>query len=309
VTVRAVPRNLDSNEGDPWQRDAMALDEVLLQALNGASFGALLFLLASGFTLVFGLMRIVNLAQGSLYLLGGYVGLSTIRATGSFWLALVAGAAAVGVAGFIVERGLLRTVRGRPMSEILLTVGLSFIVADLALATWGGDPVTLDPPGALAGSTEVFGITYPVFRLAVLGLGVIVGVGLWQLLERTRIGAIVRAGVDDREMASALGVNVSAVFTGVFVLGAVLAGLAGVVGGAYLSLFPGADAEILTYSLVVVVLGGLGSLRGAIAGSLLVALIYTFGQSLVPDLAYFVLFAPMALILIFRPQGLFGRAG
>ncbi len=287
----------------------MSSEEFQLQLLNGITFGALLFLVASGFTLIFGLMRIVNLAQGSLYLLGGYVGLSTIRATGSFWLALVAGAAAVGVAGFIVERGLLRTVRGRPMSEILLTVGLSFIVADLALATWGGDPVTLDPPGALAGSTEVFGITYPVFRLAVLGLGVIVGVGLWQLLERTRTGAIVRAGVDDREMASALGVNVSAVFTGVFVLGAVLAGLAGVVGGAYLSLFPGADAEILTYSLVVVVLGGLGSLRGAIAGSLLVALIYTFGQSLVPDLAYFVLFAPMALILIFRPQGLFGRAG
>jgi branched-chain amino acid transport system permease protein len=209
----------------------------------------------------------------------------------------------------VIERGLLRTVRGRPMSEILLTVGLSFIVADLALATWGGDPITLEPPAGLDGSTEVFGITYPVFRLAVLVLGAAVAIGLWYLLERTRLGAMVRAGVDDREMAAALGIDVRAVFTAVFVLGAFLAGLAGVVGGAYLSLFPGADAEILTYSLVVVVLGGLGSLRGAVVGSLLVALIYTYGQSLVPDLAYFVLFAPMALILIVRPQGLFGRAG
>jgi branched-chain amino acid transport system permease protein len=287
----------------------MSSEEFQLQLLNGITFGALLFLVASGFTLIFGLMRIVNLAQGSLYLLGGYIGLSTIRATGSFWLALLAGATAVGAIGLVIERGLLGFVRGKPMSEILLTVGLSFIVADLALATWGGDPITLEAPPGLDGSTDVFGITYPVFRLAVLVLGAAVAIGLWYLLERTRLGAMVRAGVDDREMAAALGIDVRAVFTAVFVLGALLAGLAGVVGGAYLSLFPGADAEILTYSLVVVVLGGLGSLRGAVVGALLVGLIYTFGQSLVPDLAYFVLFAPMALILIVRPQGLFGRAG
>jgi branched-chain amino acid transport system permease protein len=287
----------------------MSSEEFQLQLLNGITFGALLFLVSSGFTLIFGLMRIVNLAQGSLYLLGGYIGLSTIRATGSFWLALLAGATAVGAIGLVIERGLLGAVRGKPMSEILLTVGLSFIVADLALATWGGDPITLEAPPGLDGSTDVFGITYPVFRLAVLVLGAAVAIGLWYLLERTRLGAMVRAGVDDREMAAALGIDVRAVFTAVFVLGALLAGLAGVVGGAYLSLFPGADAEILTYSLVVVVLGGLGSLRGAVVGALLVGLIYTFGQSLVPDLAYFVLFAPMALILIVRPQGLFGRAG
>lgn len=287
----------------------MSGEEFQLQLLNGVTFGALLFLVSSGFTLIFGLMRIVNLAQGSLYLLGGYIGLSTIRATGSFWLALLAGAAAVAAIGLVIERGLLRAVRGQPMSEILLTVGLSFIVADIALATWGGDPITLDAPPGLDGSTEVFGITYPVFRLAVLALGAVVAIGLWYLLERTRVGAMVRAGVDDREMAAALGIDVRAVFTAVFVLGALLAGLAGVVGGAYLSLFPGADAEILTYALVVVVLGGLGSLRGAVVGALLVGLIYTYGQSLVPDLAYFVLFAPMALILIVRPQGLFGRAG
>jgi branched-chain amino acid transport system permease protein len=287
----------------------VSLHEFGLQLLNGLTFAALLFLVSSGFTLIFGLMRIVNLAQGSLYLLGGYIGLSVIRATGSFWLALPAAAMAVGALGLMIERGLLRRVRGRPMSEILLTVGLSFIAADLALAIWGGDPITRDVPAAIDGRTQILGITYPVYRLCVVALGIAVGVGLWALLERTRIGAMVRAGVDDREMAEALGINVKLVFTGVFVLGALLAGLAGVVGGAYLSLFPGADVQILTYALVVVVVGGMGSLRGAVLGALLVGLIYIFGQALVPNLAYFVLFAPMALVLIVRPQGLFGRAG
>jgi branched-chain amino acid transport system permease protein len=287
----------------------VSLHEFGLQLLNGLTFAALLFLVSSGFTLIFGLMRIVNLAQGSLYLLGGYIGLSVIRATGSFWLALPAAALAIGALGLLVERGLLRRVRGRPMSEILLTVGLSFIAADLALAVWGGDPITLDVPGVIDGRTEILGVTYPVYRLCVVALGLAVAAGLWLLLERTRIGAMVRAGVDDREMAEALGINVKLVFTGVFALGAMLAGLAGVVGGAYLSLFPGADTQILTYALVVVVVGGMGSLRGAVLGALLVGLIYIFGQALVPNLAYFVLFAPMALVLILRPQGLFGRAG
>ena len=285
----------------------MSLEEFRLQLLNGVTFGALLFLVSSGFTLIFGLMRIVNLAQGSLYLIGGYVGLSVIRETGSFVLAMIAGAAGIAAAGFLIERGLLRLVRGKPMSEILLTVGLSFIAADLALAQWGGDPVNVPAPEGIDGSTSVFGISYPTFRLFVLALGVVIAVLLWLLQERTKIGAIVRAGVDDREMVAALGINVKAVFTGVFTIGALLAGLAGVVGGAYLSLYPGADTEILVYALVVVVIGGLGSLKGAIIGSLLVGLVYDFGQALVPSLAYFVLFAPMALILIFRPKGLFGR--
>jgi branched-chain amino acid transport system permease protein len=287
----------------------VSLHEFGLELMLGLTFAALLFLVSSGFTLIFGLMRIVNLAQGSLYLLGGYIGLSVIRATGSFWLALPAAAMAVGALGLMIERGLLRRVRGRPMSEILLTVGLSFIAADLALAVWGGDPITLDVPGVIDGRTEILGVTYPVYRLCVVALGLAVAAGLWLLLERTRIGAMVRAGVDDREMAEALGINVKLVFTGVFALGALLAGLAGVVGGAYLSLFPGADTQILTYALVVVVVGGMGSLRGAVLGALLVGLIYIFGQALAPSLAYFVLFAPMALVLIVRPQGLFGRAG
>jgi branched-chain amino acid transport system permease protein len=289
------------------EKRRVSLHEFGLQLLNGVTFGAVLFIVSSGFTLIFGLMRIVNLAQGALYLIGGYIGLSVIRGTGSFILGVIVGATAIAAIGFVIERGLLRLVRGKPMSEILLTVGLSFIAADLALAQWGGDPVTVPAPEAISGSTSILGITYPVFRLVVLGLAVVLAALLWWLQERTRVGAIVRAGVDDREMVAALGINVKAVFTLVFTVGALLAGLAGVVGGAFLSLYPGADSEILTYSLVVVVIGGLGSLQGAIVGSLLVGLIYDFGQSLVPSLAYFVLFAPVALILIFRPRGLFGR--
>jgi branched-chain amino acid transport system permease protein len=286
----------------------MELRELLLLSLNGISFGALLFLLSSGFTLIFGLMRIVNLAHGSFYLVGGYVGLTALQAGASFWVALVAGAAAIGIVGLVIERGLLRPIRGQVMPEVLLTVGLSLIFADLALAQWGGDPILLSRPPGLQGTIAFSGLTYPVFRLFVLALGVVVATGMWLLHSRTRVGAILRAGVDDREMIAALGINIKAVFTIVFTGGAFLAGMTGVIGGVFLSLYPGADGEILLYALVVVILGGLGSLPGAIVGSLLVGLIDSFGRSLVPSLSYFLLFAPMALILIFRPRGLFGRA-
>jgi branched-chain amino acid transport system permease protein len=281
--------------------------QFVLLLLNGASFGALLFLLSSGFTLIFGLLRVVNLAHGSFYLVGGYVGLTLLQADINFWIAMLGGAVAMAVVGFALERGLLRRVRGQTMPEVLLTVGLSLIFADLALARWGGDPILLSRPPLLQGTVEVSAVTYPTFRLFVLALGAVVAVLMYLLQRRTRIGAIVRAGVDDREMVAALGINIKAIFTGVFTLGALLAGLTGVIGGVFLSLYPGADGEILLFALVVVILGGLGSLPGAIVGSLLVGLIDSFGRSLTPSLSYFLLFAPMALILIFRPQGLFGR--
>lgn len=282
--------------------------QFLLLLLNGISFGALLFLLSSGFTLIFGLMRIVNLAHGSFYLLGGYIGLTLIQAGQSFWLALLAGALAIAALGLVIELGLLRRVRGQTMPEVLLTVGLSLIFADLALAEWGGDPILLPRPTQFAGIVHVAGVTYPEFRLFVLGLGILIAAIMWLLQSRTRIGAIVRAGVDDRDMVAALGINVKAIFTGVFTFGALLAGMTGVIGGVFLSLYPGADGEILNFALVVVILGGLGDLRGAIVGSLLVGLIDSFGRAVTPSLSYFLLFAPMALILIFRPRGLFGRA-
>ncbi|MGH2735529.1 MAG: branched-chain amino acid ABC transporter permease [Actinomycetota bacterium] len=286
----------------------MTSREFVLLTLNGISFGALLFLLSSGFTLIFGLMRVVNLAHGSFYLVGGYVALTVLQADGNFWIALVVAAVAIAAGGFVVERGLLRRVRGQTMPEVLLTMGLALIVADLSLAQWGGDPTLLPRPDGLQGTIELSGLTYPLFRIFVVALGALIAVALWLVERRTRIGAILRAGVDDREMVDAMGINVNAIFTGVFTVGALMAGMAGVIGGVFLSLYPGADSEILLYALVVVILGGLGSLPGAIAGSLLVGLIDSFGRSLVPSLSYFLLFAPMALILLVRPRGLFGKA-
>jgi branched-chain amino acid transport system permease protein len=278
-----------------------------LHLLNGVTFGALLFLLASGFTLIFGLMRITNLSHGGFYLAGGYVGLTILLRSGNFWLALLGAALAVGVLGLVLERWLLRQVRGQTDPEVLLTLGLAFVLGDLSLAIWGGDPQTIRVPGLLSESVAPLGLTYPVFRLFVVLVGLAIGVGLWYLQERTRLGAIIRAGVDDREMVDALGIDIKVVFNRVFALGALLAGLAGVLGGAFLTLYPGADFEILLLAVVVVIIGGPGSLYGAVVGSLLVGLIDAFAKALVPDLLYFTLFAPMVLILAWRPYGLLGR--
>lgn len=285
----------------------MTLQFFLIQMLNGLSFGALLFFLASGFTLIFGLMRIVNLAHGAYYLLGGYLGFMVATATGNFLLALLAGVLGTAAVGLFTERVLLRIIRGQDLPEVLLTVGVAFIIADLCLAFFGGNPQSVPQPGLLVGSVRLGTLAYPRYRLFIIACAVLVGLALYLLQERTRLGAIVRAGVDDRETIAALGVNINRVFTGVFLLGAALAGLAGVIGGGVLPLLPGGDAEILLLSLVVVVIGGLGSLQGAALGSVLVGLINTFGIALAPDLSYFVLFAPMALILVLRPSGLLGR--
>jgi branched-chain amino acid transport system permease protein len=282
------------------------LDFALVQTVNGVSFGALLFLLASGFTLIFGLLRIVNLSHGALYLAGGYAALVTVTATRNYLLAMAVAGLAIGVLGLLMERTLLRRVRGRELPEVLLTIGVAFVLADLCLALFGGEPKKVAAPAALAGSVEVAGLAYPRFRLFVIALAAAVGLGLYLLHSRTRIGAVVRAGVDDRETAAVLGINIDRVFTGMFVVGSVLAGLAGAIGGTLLTLLPGADTEILLFALVVVIIGGLGSIRGAAVGSVLVGLVDAFGKALVPDLAYFTVFAPMALVLVLRPTGLFG---
>ena len=277
------------------------------QTLNGVTYAGLLFLVGSGFTLIFGLMRIVNLAHGGTYLVGGYLGYSTLLVTGSLWLALGAGALGMAVFGILLERGLLRRLRGYPMAELLLTMGVAFILGDLALAVWGGDPRAIRMPGALDQSSELGPLVYPNSRLFILGVAVLVALLLYYLMGRTRIGAIIRAGVDDREMVSAMGININRVFTGVFILGAILAGLAGVLGGSFLTLAPGSDSDILTFAIVVVIVGGLGSLPGAVVGSLVVGLIDNYAKAYFPDVAYFSLFAPMVLILLMRPQGLLGR--
>jgi branched-chain amino acid transport system permease protein len=277
-------------------------------ALNGLTFAALLFVVAAGFTLIFGLMRIVNLAHGAFYLLGGYVGLVAATATGSFLAGAVAAAIAVALVGLVTDVGLLRFVRGNELRQVLLTLGVALVLDDLALVIWGGDTFTVPVPEALRGALEVGGLAYPKYRLFVLAVGVAIFIGLWLLLNRTRLGALIRAGVDDLEMAGAMGIDIKRVFICTFMLGAGLAGIGGVLGGAFLSLYPTADAEILVFSLAVVIIGGRGSLVGAAIGSLFVAMLANFGQIWFPELAYFVIFGPMAVLLAFRPLGLFGRA-
>ncbi len=280
----------------------------ITQAFNGLSYGALLFLLASGLSLIFGVMRIVNLAHGSYFMLGGYVGLSVVWRTGSFTAALVAGAVAIALIGIGMERLFLRRLSGQTLGQVLMTIGFALMFQDLALLIWGGDPYTIPLPAALQGIVTAGALRFPTYRIFIIVVATLVGAALWIVLDRTRVGAMIRAAVDDREMAQGVGIHVPVVSLGVFALGAALAALGGVIGGGFLGVYPGADFEVLPYAFVVVIVGGLGSLPGAMVGSLLVGLLDNFGKALFPELSYFTLFAPMALILALRPTGLFGRA-
>jgi branched-chain amino acid transport system permease protein len=282
---------------------------LLLLGLNSLTYAALLFVMASGLTLAFGLMRIVNLAHGANYLLGGYIGLSVFRWTGNWALALVAGGVAIAIAALVTERLLLVWVRGRELPESLLTLAIAMIIADLAVAGWGGNPLVIQPPAVLAQRVQILGITYPGFRLCVLAFGVLVGVGLWLLLMKTPLGIAVRAGVDDRETTAALGINIDRIMTVVFMLAGLLAGIAGVVGGSYWALAPGEDFQALSLSLVTIIIGGLGSLTGAAVGALITATTLTLATAYFPEFSMFFVFAPMALVLAIRPHGLFGRPG
>jgi branched-chain amino acid transport system permease protein len=277
--------------------------------LNGLSFGALLFLVASGFTLIFGLMRISNLAHGAFYIVGAYVAVVVVSFTSSFWLGVLAGAIAAAVVGVVTERGLLRRVRNQEMPEVLVTVGVLFVIGDLLLAIFGGDPKTVNTAsGAPSGALVIGSFAYPQYRLFIIVVTVVIGVGLFVIQRYSRIGAIVRAGVDNREMAAAMGINIDLVFTGVFMFGALLAGISGAIGSGLLSLSPASGTEILLYAMVVVIVGGLGSIEGAAIGAILIGLIDAFTKTFIPELSYFTIFAPMALVLVLRPRGLFGRA-
>jgi branched-chain amino acid transport system permease protein len=280
----------------------------ILQAINGTSLAALLFLLASGFTLTFGLMRVVNMAHGAYYLLGGYIGLAISEATGSFALALLGGGASIVVLGFLIDRFLLRYTGENHLAQVLLTVGVAFVIGDVALKIWGGDSLKVPVPPFLRGAMELpGGLVYPTYRFALIVFGVAVALALWLLHRKTPIGAVVRAGVDDREQVSATGINIDRLFIMVSALASFLAGMAGVAGGAFLTLYPGAEWEILIVALVVVIVGGLGSLEGAMIGALIVGLLDAYGRWLLPEFSYFVLFGPMAVLLLLRPRGIFGR--
>jgi branched-chain amino acid transport system permease protein len=279
----------------------------LVLAVNSVTLGGLLFLLSAGFSLIFGLMRIPNLTHGSFFMLGGYFAASLIEWGLGFWPAAVVSGLLVAALGGVVERLILRRLAGAELAQVLVTLGLSFMIADVCLKVWTGDPVRIDTPGGLQGATSVAGFAFPTYRLAISLIAVAFAVALWALLDRTRLGAMIRAGVDDPEMARVAGIRVSHLFTIVFCLGAWLAGFAGVIGGPILSVYPGLDQEMLPLALVVVILGGSGSLLGSLVGSFIVGFLYNFGQAMFPELAYVVLFLPMLAVLVVRPQGLFGR--
>jgi branched-chain amino acid transport system permease protein len=283
----------------------------LVLTVNSVTFGGLLFLLSAGFSLIFGLMRIPNLTHGSLFMLGAYIGATfVVGLLGfqlNFWLAAILATLAVAALGALAERLLLRQLPGDQLAQVLVTLGLSFMAADFCLMMWGGDPLNVSTPGGLGGFVRFGALSFPMYRLAIIVIALVVAIALWLLLDRTRLGAMIRAGVDDPDMARVVGIRVSQLFTIVFALGAGLAAFAGIIGGPILSVYPGLDQDMLPLALVVVILGGTGSLLGSFVGSIIVGFIYNFGQALLPELAYFVLFMPMLLVLLLRPQGLFGR--
>jgi len=284
------------------------VDYWIIQLFNGVSYGALLFLLAGGLSLIFGMMRIVNMTHGSYYLLGGYVALTIIWRDGPYLVALILGALAIALVGIAEWNAFLKRLSGQELGQVLTTMGFALIFQDLALVLWGGDPYTIPIPAFLTGSWQVGPRSVPVYRVFIIAVALAIGGILWLVVERTRIGAMIRATVDDPEMARGVGINVYRISMAVFALGATLAALAGVVAGGFVGVYPGADFEILPYAFVVVIVGGMGSLKGALIGSLMVGCLDNFGKALFPELSYFTLFAPMALILAVRPTGLFGRA-
>jgi branched-chain amino acid transport system permease protein len=280
----------------------------IVHLLNGISFGMVLFLMAAGLSLIFGLMRIVNLTHGALYLLGTYVALSINRFTNWFPLAVITGTVAIGILGILFQRFFLQRFQHEVRNQLLLTIGFVFIFADLALYIWGGEPRLLPKPVPFRESLWIGGLSFPSYRLLIIFIGVIVAIALWLLLERTKVGALIRAGVDDAEMARGLGIKVPVLFTGVFGLGASISAFGGAIASPIIGAYPGLEWEILLMALAVLLIGGLGSLKGAFVGSLFVGLADNFGKVLIPELALFIIFGSVAVVLAFKPTGLFGKS-
>ncbi|WP_159007540.1 branched-chain amino acid ABC transporter permease [Bradyrhizobium sp. S69] len=304
----------------PGLEDAIGKKKVFLNAIfNGITLGGLYFLVASGFTLIFGLMRNVNLAHGSLYLFGGYVGYAISAWTGSWILSFIVAFLAVALVGVVLQLVVFRRMEGQDLRQTMVTIGLSIVFADLMLWVFGGDFYQIQTPAWLVGPIELPLVTavkssgeavyllYPRVRLLIFAASVVIGVAMWLALNRTRVGMMVRAGVDDREILAATGVNIQLVFVVVFALGAGLAGIAGVVGGTFQSISPGEDIRFLLASLVVVIVGGMGSIPGAALGALIIGLAEQLGSVYIPTYAIVVTFLIMVLVLALRPQGLMAR--
>lgn len=298
------------------------------QTLNGLQFGLMLFLLAAGLTLVFGIMDMINLAHGSLYMIGAYLIASATAASGSFWLGLAAGVAGTAVVGVLLEVTVLRRLYERDhLSQVLGTFAILLMSNEAIRMIWGSQPLALNPPAALAGPVELLpGFTYPAYRLLIIGVGLAVALLLYALVTRTRVGMQVRAGAANREMALAMGTNVRRLFTAVFAFGAALCALAGGMLGPLLAVQVGMGESILILAFVVIVIGGIGSIRGALLGALLVGMVDTGGRALIPMLfehlmgpdaaanagpavASILIYVLMAAVLFWKPQGLFPAHG
>jgi branched-chain amino acid transport system permease protein len=267
-----------------------------------------LFLAGSGLSVVMGVMGITNLAHGALYMLGGYVGWTVaIHYEMNFWLAVFVGGLVSGLIGLTIERIFLRHLYKQPNEQVLLTFGFVYIITNLCIWIWGGRPRMQFSSRALSGFLDIFGMPYPITRLVIIAMGVIVAVVLWWLQDRTRTGAIIRAGMDDKEMTMGLGINLERVSMLVFFLAAFVAGVAGVVGAQLMGVHSILGVDILLIALIVVIVGGMGSVQGALSGGILIGLIDTFGKSLFPQFAMFTMYLAMVVILLVKPSGLLGR--
>jgi branched-chain amino acid transport system permease protein len=282
----------------------------LLTLLNGLTLASLYFIVAAGFTLVFGLMRNVNLAHGSLYLLGGYVGFTIAEQTGWWVLAMAGGFLAAAISGLLIQVLILRHMQGQDLRQTMVTIGLSIVIADILLWIFTGQVHQMEAPEWLQGPIRDIPIirAYSAYRLSLLAFGIVIGIFLWWLLNRTKVGTMIRAGVDDRAMLAAAGINVNLVFAITFMLGAGLAGIGGVIGAVELSMVPGEDTRLLLASLIVVIVGGMGSVVGAAIGAVILGLAETYGLAYAPTYSVVFTFVILVLVLAFRPRGIMGKA-
>jgi branched-chain amino acid transport system permease protein len=283
------------------------MEFLITQIFNGLSYAALLFLMAGGLTLIFGVMKIVNIAQGSFFLVGGYVGYTIVSLTGNFYLGFLVACIALALLGILLEHFLLKDLANQNLRMMLITMGIALFLQDLSLLLWGGNPLNLTVPVYLTKILKVGRFNFAAFRIFMIGAAALLFLLLWWFQKNTRVGSMVRAAVDNAEIAEGLGIHVNYVKLGVFALGAALSGFGGVIGCSFMALYPGLDFELLPYAFVVVVVGGMGNLTGALLGSIIVGIVDNFGKALFPELSYFTLFAPMAIVLAWRPTGLFGR--
>ena len=276
--------------------------------LNGISFGCVLFLLSSGLSLVLGLMGILNLAHGVLYMLGAYIGWTVTAHLGySFWMAALAAGLGTGVIGLVMDRGFLRRLVRLPNEQVLLTIGFVYIITNVCLWIWGSIAKPPFTAKFLTGAFTVVGWPYPYSRVAIIAVGLSVAFGLWWLQDKTRIGAIVRAGMDDRDMTKGLGINLELIAGALFFVGAFLAGFAGVIGAQLIGANLSFGLDILLLALIVVVIGGMGSVQGSLVGAMMIGLVDAFGKILFPDFAMFMLYFLMVIVLVIKPTGLLGR--